>query len=421
VNGAKPGIAMQAYPNVGRSYRQEYGKGRAEDFARVIDLKGSVEVQRTGRGRPPHHLPARGTGSGFVASGFPGSAGFRIPTRMERAMTTSTEHLQASNGAPFLLSAENLQKAYDNKVALKGLSFSLRPGRIMGFLGPNGAGKTTAIRILTTVLQPTAGKFSIAGISHDEPDKIREVIGVLPESHGFPENVTGTEYLTYFGRLYGQRKSEAKRRAASLLREVALENRARSLVSTYSRGMKQRLGIARALINEPPLLFLDEPTLGLDPRGQRELLVLLRSISRDHGAGIILCSHLLSEIEEVCDDVIILRSGEIVASGTVAEVMRKTRHNNVQIRIPEWSVVQAKEALEGITGVVRISQTRTSEALCWLDVELEETAVEDRQARESLQNELLAALVDAEIPVSNYSAEGVSLQDVFLQLTGEEA
>jgi ABC-2 type transport system ATP-binding protein len=183
--------------------------------------------------------------------------------------------------------------------------------------------------------------------------------------------------------------------------------------------MKQRLGIARALINEPPLLFLDEPTLGLDPRGQQELLVLLRSISRDHGAGIILCSHLLSEIEEVCDDVIILRSGEIVASGTVAEVMHKTRHNNVQIRIPEQFVAQAKEALGDISGILRISQKRTNEALCWLDVELEEMSVEDRQAKESLRNKLLAALVDAEIPVLNYSAEGVSLQDVFLQLTDE--
>src|SRR5215213_5993255 len=213
---------------------------------------------------------------------------------MERVVTMSSDHVEISNGAPYLLVAEKIQKTYDNVVALKSLSFSLRPGRIMGFLGPNGAGKTTAIRILTTILQPTAGKFSIAGISHNEPDKIRQVIGVLPESHGFPENVTGAEYLTYFGRLYGQRKPEAKGRAASLLREVGLENRARSLVSTYSRGMKQRLGIAKALINEPTLLFLDEPTLGLGPRGQRELLILLRSNSRDHGAGIILCSHLLT-------------------------------------------------------------------------------------------------------------------------------
>lgn len=334
-------------------------------------------------------------------------------------MVTS-EHLETSDGEPFLLIAENLQKTYDNKAALKSLSFSLQPGRIMGFLGPNGAGKTTAIRILTTILQPTAGSFSIGGISHEEPDRIREVIGVLPESHGFPENVTGVEYLTHFGRLYGQRKSEAKKRAASLLKEVGLADKARTLVSTYSRGMRQRLGIARTLINDPPLLFLDEPTLGLDPKGQQDLLVLLKSISRDHGAGIVLCSHLLSEIEEICDDVVIMRSGEIVASGSVAEVMQKTRNNNVQIRIPGQFVTQAREALGGIPGVLRVFQKRTSEALCWLDVELEEIPVENRQAKENLRNGLLVALVEAEIPVLNYSAEGVSLQDVFLKLTSEE-
>lgn len=335
-------------------------------------------------------------------------------------MLTSSKHHETLNEDPYLLVAENLQKTYDDKVALKSLSFSLRPGRIMGFLGPNGAGKTTAIRILTTILEPTAGSFSIGGVSHNEPNRIREVIGVLPESHGFPENVTGAEYLTYFGRLYGQRKSEAKKRAARLLEEVGLENRARSLVSAYSRGMRQRLGIARALINEPPLLFLDEPTLGLDPKGQQELLVLLKSISRDHGVGIVLCSHLLSEIEELCDDVVIMRSGEIVASGSVAEVMQKAHHNNVQIRIPGQFVAQAKGALVSVRGVLRVSQKQTNEALCWLAVELEEVPAEDRQAKERLRNRLLAALVEVEIPVLNYSAGGVSLQDVFLQLTNEE-
>lgn len=338
-------------------------------------------------------------------------------------MQTSNEYLEVAGGEDretYLLTADNLQKSYENTVALKGLSFSLKPGRIMGFLGPNGAGKTTAIRILTTILQPTAGSFSVNGISHKEPDRIRRVIGVLPESHGFPENVTGIEYLTYFGRLYGQRTSETKKRAAGLLKEVGLENKARSLVSTYSRGMKQRLGIARALINEPPLLFLDEPNLGLDPKGQQELLRLLKGISRDHGAGIVLCSHLLSEIEEVCDDVVILRSGEIVASGTVAEVLQKARHNNVQIRIPAEFVEQAKKTLGSIPEVLQISQRQTNEALSWLDVELEDMPVEERQTRWSIKNQLLSTLVEAGITVLNFNAEGVSLQEVFLQLTDEE-
>src|SRR5829696_5461750 len=129
---------------------------------------------------------------------------------MEDLMTTRSEHLETSNRAPYLLVAENLQKTYDNTVALKNLSFSLKPGRIMGFLGPNGAGKTTAIRILTTILQPTAGSFSVNGISHNEPTKIRNIIGVLPESQGLIEDMTGVETLTYFGRLYGQKASEAK-------------------------------------------------------------------------------------------------------------------------------------------------------------------------------------------------------------------
>jgi ABC-2 type transport system ATP-binding protein len=184
--------------------------------------------------------------------------------------------------------------------------------------------------------------------------------------------------------------------------------------------MRQRLGIARALINDPALLFLDEPTLGLDPKGQQALLVLLKDISRDHGTGIILCSHLLSEIEEVCDDVVILRSGEIVASGSVAEVLQKTRHNNVQIRIPAEFVEQARETLRTIPDVLRISQKGTNESLYWLDVELEDIPVEERQARESVRSRLLSALVEVEIPILNYDAAGVSLQDVFLQLTNED-
>jgi ABC-2 type transport system ATP-binding protein len=335
-------------------------------------------------------------------------------------MATSSEHLAVSDGRPYLLVAENLQKSYGDKLALKGLSFSLRPGRIMGFLGPNGAGKTTAIRILTTILQPSAGTFSVNGVGYNDPTRIREIIGVLPESQGFLEDMTGIETLTYYGRLYGRKASEARKRAATLLKEVGLEHRAASLVSTYSRGMKQRLGIARALINEPPLLFLDEPTLGLDPKGQQGLLRLLKSIARDRGKGIILCSHLLSEIEEVCDDVVILRSGEIVASGTVSDVLQKTRHNNVQIRIPAEFVEHAKETLRTIPDALQISVKGTNESLYWLDVELKDMPIEEREARASVRNRLLSALIEADIPILNYDAAGVSLQDVFLQLTTEE-
>ena len=220
-----------------------------------------------------------------------------------------------------ILLAEDLRKSYGRIPALRGLSFSLKAGRVLGLLGPNGAGKTTTIRILTTILEPSSGHFFVDGISSEYPERIRRKIGVLPESLGFPKQITGIEFLTFFGQLYGRTATEARTYGLALLKEVGLQPRAKSLIGTYSRGMLQRLGIARSLVNEPMVVFLDEPTLGLDPRGQQELLSLVLRIARERNAGVVLCSHVLSEIEAVCDDVVILSSGQVVATGSVAEVI----------------------------------------------------------------------------------------------------
>src|SRR5512147_717534 len=217
-------------------------------------------------------------------------------------MMTTKKELKTTSSQPEVLVAENLQKLYGKRKALRGLTFTLKAGRVMGFLGPNGAGKTTAIRILTTILDADTGYFSVEGIGSEYPEKIRSRIGVLPESLGFPKQITAIDFLAYFGQLYGLSNRDAKRRAVALLEEVGLQQRAKSLVGSYSRGMRQRLGIARALINNPVVVFLDEPTLGLDPRGQQELLGLVRRIARDRNTGVVLCSHLLTEIEGVCDD-----------------------------------------------------------------------------------------------------------------------
>lgn len=224
-----------------------------------------------------------------------------------------------------LLVAKDLRKSYGEREALHTLTFSLAPGRILGFLGPNGAGKTTAIRILTTMLEPDSGQFSVAGISSKYPDQIRQKIGVLPENLGLPKNMTAFEYLTYFGQLYGKSVKEAKSYGLTLLGEVGLSQRAKSLIGSYSHGMRQRLGIARALVNDPIVVFLDEPTLGLDPRGQQELLSLVKQIAKKRDAGVIMCSHLLAEIQEVCDDVLILKQGHVIESGTVKEVIGRNK------------------------------------------------------------------------------------------------
>jgi ABC-2 type transport system ATP-binding protein len=237
-----------------------------------------------------------------------------------------------------VLSAHDLSKAYGSLMALRGLSFSLQRGRVLGLLGPNGAGKTTAIRILTTMIEPSAGHFFIDGFGAEDPNRIRARIGVLPESLAFYKQITGLECLTYFGRLYGRSAAEARSIGQELLEEVGLGERARSLIGTYSRGMRQRLGIARALINDPVVVFLDEPTLGLDPRGQQELLGLVRGIATDREAGVILCSHFLSEIEEVCDDVVILSAGQVVAQGSVAEVIGMGSLQDVFLQLTEGTI-----------------------------------------------------------------------------------
>jgi len=229
-----------------------------------------------------------------------------------------------------VLVAHELRKSYGARRALQGFTFSLKAGRIMGFLGPNGAGKTTSIRILTTMLEPESGHFVVDGITSDRPSAIRRRIGVLPENLGFPKHMTGLEYLIFFGQLNGLTTAAARTRGTGLLEDVGMQRRGGSLIGTYSHGMRQRLGIARALVNDPVVVFLDEPTLGLDPRGQQELLDLIGRTARERETGVVLCSHLLSEIENVCDDVIILNDGAIVAQGTVAEVIRGDRAMTAQ-------------------------------------------------------------------------------------------
>ena len=260
----------------------------------------------------------------------------------QRPAARNGDSTRTSGGGRLILNAENLRKSYGPREALCGLTFSLQAGRILGFLGPNGAGKTTAIRILTTILQPDAGHFVIDGIPSEYPEKIRQRIGVLPESLGFHKQMSGIECLIFFGRLYGQTYADAKTRGEALLKDVGLDHRSRSLIGTYSRGMRQRLGIARALVNDPAVVILDEPTLGLDPKGQQELLTIIRWIARERNTGVILCSHLLPEVESVCDDVVILSSGSVVARGTAAEVIGTNRpdalqRTSIRVQVPQAS------------------------------------------------------------------------------------
>ncbi|WP_198681253.1 BTAD domain-containing putative transcriptional regulator [Lentzea terrae] len=208
----------------------------------------------------------------------------------------------------------DLSKWYGRRQAVAGLSFTARKGEVLGLLGPNGAGKTTTLRILSTVVSPTSGEFSVAGVPGTREHDLRRRIGVLPENAGYPGHQTGVEFLTYHGRLFGLTRAEARERAVRLLRQVGLGDRGGARIATYSRGMRQRLGIARALVNDPEVVLLDEPTIGLDPPGQRDVLTLVRTVAEARGITVVLCTHALPEVERICTGVLILERGRLVSS-----------------------------------------------------------------------------------------------------------
>jgi ABC-2 type transport system ATP-binding protein len=308
---------------------------------------------------------------------------------------------------PPVVEAQGIGKRYGAFVALTDFTITVEAGEVLGVLGPNGAGKTTAIRVLTTILAPSYGSFSIDGVPHTEPQEVRRRIGVLPESAGYPERQTGEEYLRYHGRLHGHSRASASAVARSLLEEVGLAERGKSLISTYSRGMRQRLGIARALVNGPRVVVLDEPTLGLDPGGQRQILGNVRKIAAERGAAVLLCTHLLAEVEENCSRVLILNHGRVVTEGTVSEVARRAAApRSGRLLVAPEHEDRARVALAGRGSVEDVQRNGRAGAL---------TVV--LAGHEPSLNGAVRALVDADVPIISFELEGARLSDAFLAIT----
>jgi ABC-2 type transport system ATP-binding protein len=321
-----------------------------------------------------------------------------------------------TSSQPDVLVAEDLRKSYGPRHALQGLTFSLKAGRILGLLGPNGAGKTTAIRILTTMLEPESGHFVIDGISSEDPEKIRRKIGVLPEALDLPGQMTGLEYLINYGQLCGLTDSEARQNAQILVDVVGLYQRSKSLISSYSHGMRQRLGIACAFVNDPVVVFLDEPTLGLDPRGQQQLLELIQQVARDRNTAVVLGSQFFTEIERVCDDVVILELGQVVARGSIEEVITRVQRNIplqncMRVQVPPAAVLETRQVLDGMPNILKL--THVNEAKGWLEMELvpgsNSSSVNSYQV-----NRILSALIRAKIPIIGFAPEEGRSQDMFL-------
>ena len=306
--------------------------------------------------------------------------------------------------------AAGLTRTYGAVTAVDGLTFALEEGRVLGVLGPNGAGKTTAIRMLTTILPPSSGRFAVAGIPDGSEREIRRRIGVLPESAGYPARESGEEYLAYHARLHGRPAAEAVAAARRLLAEVGLADRESALIHTYSRGMRQRLGIARALVNDPAVVFLDEPTLGLDPQGQRDVLHMVRRLAGERGVTVLLSTHLLDEVEQVCTDVLILNHGKVAALGPVAAVVsRAAAPRSARLRTGPDRVEEAVTRLAAVHAVsaARAADGRPGEVTIELSAEL---------AAPAAAAAVLATLVEAGVPVAEFTLEGGRLSDAFLEV-----
>ena len=222
------------------------------------------------------------------------------------------------------IQTEDLTRRYGRQTAVDGLSLEIEEREIFGFLGPNGAGKTTTILMLLGLTEPTAGRARVLGFdpAHN-PLEIKRQVGYLPENVGFYDDLTGRENLRYMARLNRLPEEKAGAQIEGALATVGLNGEGDKLVGAYSRGMRQRLGIAELLIKEPRLLILDEPTLGLDPDGTNKMLDLIVSLSRDRGITVMLSSHQLEQVQRICTRVGIMIKGKLVALGTIEELAKR--------------------------------------------------------------------------------------------------
>ncbi|MCD1294990.1 ABC transporter ATP-binding protein [Methanocella sp. CWC-04] len=221
-----------------------------------------------------------------------------------------------------MIRTEELTKVYDGVKAVDSLNLTVEKGEVFGFLGPNGAGKTTAIGMMVGLLEPTGGKCFVNGIDVTKnPLEVKKITGYLPDGVGFYPNLTAVQNLKYFSRFYGMKDSEAETRIKGLLEYVGLGNVDKP-VGSYSRGMKQRLGLAQALLNDPDVLFLDEPTNGLDPQGVIQFRKIIKE-QAEKGKTVFFSSHILDEVQHVCSTIGIISKGVLVARGTTDEVRKK--------------------------------------------------------------------------------------------------
>jgi ABC-2 type transport system ATP-binding protein len=304
-----------------------------------------------------------------------------------------------------VITGTHLARAFGARMALSDCSFQIDTGAVFGLVGPNGAGKTTTLRILAGLLQPTSGTASVDGVDVlAHPQMVRERVGWMPDFFGVYDRMTAREYLTFYASCYRIPRARVARLAADLMDLVGLPDRMDTPVEALSRGMKQRLCLARALIPDPPVLLLDEPASGLDPRARVELRELVHEL-RSMGKTMVVSSHILPELAEMCTSFGFIDGGRMVASGTLEELTGGRDRSTVRIDVA-GDAHAAAVALKGVAPAIAV---RPGDG--WVEV--------DVHGAGEATSAVLQALLAAGITVSAVNPVGSSLEDVFLRVTGQ--